>query len=149
MWSPIKVNDITVKVVGTSFNVKSRNHYTVIIVESGIVQVNRSAQNIELSKGEKVSIDEKQLDFSKEQNNSRLYNYYYSNELVCNQTRLDELVPILNEKFNVKIIITKPALQELPINTTFKNTTLDQILKVIAGTHAIEVVYANNQILLK
>lgn len=145
----IKVNNIMVKVVGTSFNVKSRNGHTQVIVETGIVKVSRANQSIELRKGEKIEIDDQLPNLSKESVNSKLYNYYYSNEIVCNRTRLDELVPILNEKFNVKITITRPALQDLPINTTFRKETLDQILNIIADTHAIQVVYGGNQILLK
>ncbi|KQC01760.1 FecR family protein [Pedobacter sp. Hv1] len=145
----IKVNKITVKVVGTSFNIKSRNNHTIVVVETGIVKVSKSNQHIELHKGEKIEIDDQDKQLSKQPNNSKLYNYYYSNEIVCNQTRLDELVPILNEKFNVKITITKPTLLELPINTTFKQETLNQILDIIAKTHALQVVYAGNQILLK
>ena len=145
----IKINNITVKVVGTSFNVKSRNEHTLIIVETGIVKVSRADQSIELRKGEKIDITDQDPHLSKTLNNSKLYNYYYSNEIVCNQTRLDELVPILNEKFDVKISITKPSLLELPINTTFKDEKLDQILDVIAKTHAIQVIYSGKQILLK
>lgn len=145
----IKVNNITVKVVGTSFNVKSRNEHTVVIVETGIVKVSKANQSIELRKGEKIDIADQDLNLSKTLNNSKLYNYYYSNEIVCDQTRLEELVTILNEKFNVKISITKPSLLELPINTTFKDEKLDQILDIIAKTHAIQVVYSGKQILLK
>jgi transmembrane sensor len=145
----IKVNNITVKVVGTSFNVKSRNEHTLIIVETGIVKVSKANQSIELRKGEKIDIADQDLNLSKTFNSSKLYNYYYSNEIVCNQTRLDELVPILNEKFNVKISITKPSLLALPINTTFTSETLDHILYIIAKTHAIQIVYSGKQILLK
>lgn len=145
----IKVNNITVKVVGTSFNVKSRNNHTIVVVETGIVKVSKSNQHIELRKGERIEISDEDKQLSKKANNSELYNYYYSNEIVCNQTRLDELVPVLNEKFDVKITITKPTLLELPINTTFKQETLNQILDIIAKTHALQVVYTGNQILLK
>lgn len=145
----IKVNDVTVKVVGTSFNIKGRDAHTIVIVETGIVKVSRANQQVELRKGEKVEVGELNAPLTKKENNSALYNYYYSNELVCNQTRLDELVPILNEKFNTKITITRPELQALPINTTFKNKDLRQILYIIAKTHALQVDYSGNQILLK
>jgi transmembrane sensor len=145
----IKVDGLTVKVIGTSFNVKSRNEHIVVIVESGIVKVSKANQSVELRKGEKVELIGPNASLTKEKNNSSLYNYYYSHEIVCQQTRLDELVPILNEKFDTKITITRPALQELPINTTFKEETLDQILDVIAKTHGLQVIYSGNQILLK
>src|SRR5688572_19765465 len=44
----IDVNDVQVKVVGTSFNVKSNNGVIEVIVETGIVQVTKDGQMIEL-----------------------------------------------------------------------------------------------------
>ena len=44
----ISVNDVTVTVVGTSFNIKSVSGKTQVVVESGIVQVTKNNKTIEL-----------------------------------------------------------------------------------------------------
>ncbi len=145
----IKVNDVTVSVLGTSFNVKSRDGQTIIVVETGTVKVSKLNDSIALTKGEKVSINKGDLSLKKQVNKGLLYSYYYRNELVCDHTPLRELIPILNEKFNVKIIITRPALEELLISTTFKDESLQEILNVLVKTFNLNIEQGANQILIK
>lgn len=145
----IHVNDVEVTVVGTAFNVKGNNNGTVVVVESGIVKVNNQKDSVRLVAGEKVNATQNQLHLSKEKSQGKLYNYYYSNELVCVATPLSELVPVLNEKFKSNIVISNPAIKELPISTTFKNESLKEILKVIGDTFNIKVEYGQGIIKLK
>lgn len=145
----IEANDVTVQVVGTSFNVKSSKGQTQVVVETGIVKVTRLEKSITLLPGEKVNITSNSDILAKETNKGKLYNYYYSNELVCDETPLGELVAILNEKFGVDIVIVNPQLEDLPISTTFKNNSLNEVLTVIHETFKVNVEQKGNQILLK
>jgi transmembrane sensor len=145
----IDVNNIKITVVGTEFNVKGGDKLITVVVERGLVKVSNGKDSIRLSAGEKLVLTEKQLHLRKNENRGKLYNYYFSNELICNQTPLLELVTVLNEKFKSKIIISNPDLNTLPISTTFKNESLTEILKVIAETFKIKIAYGNGIITLK
>lgn len=145
----ISVNDVQVTVVGTAFNVKSYGAAVVVIVESGIVKVNNRNDSIRLTAGEKVEVSRNQRHLSKGENQGKLYNYYYSNELVCDGTPLSELVAVLNQKFKSNIVIVNPELKVLPISTTFKNESLKETLNVIAETFKIKVEYGQGIIKLK
>ncbi|WP_316804747.1 FecR family protein [Pedobacter nototheniae] len=145
----IKVNQVTVTVVGTSFNVKSLNGKTIVIVETGIVKVNNAKDSIRLIAGESVQLQSNQAHLKKVLNKGKLYNYYYTNELVCDNTPLEELVPVLNEKFNVNIIISNPKIKSLPISTVFKDESLNEILGIIVETFKIKVVTKNGVTELK
>jgi transmembrane sensor len=52
----IDANQVNIRVLGTSFNVKKNSNLTEVIVESGLVRVSLKDQQIELKKGEKVLI---------------------------------------------------------------------------------------------
>jgi len=145
----IDVNQVRITVVGTAFNVKSNNNKTVVIVESGIVKVNNQEDSVRLTAGEKVEVVQNQSKLLKGENQGKLYNYYYSGELVCDGTPLNELVPVLNEKFKANIVIANPAIQTLPISTTFKNEKLSEILEVVAQTLKIKIEYGQGIIKLK
>jgi len=145
----ISVNDIAVKVVGTAFNIKNHGDETTVIVKSGVVDVAKNKEHIELSAGEKVRVYPEMSGLLKETSNGRLYDYYFSNELVCDGTPLSELVEILNEKFESDIIILRHSLKEQPLTTVFHDESLDQILEVIAATFNINVEYQGKKILLK
>jgi transmembrane sensor len=145
----ITINDVTVQVVGTSFNVKNKNGKTTVDVETGIVKVNKNNDQVELRRGEKVVIADQQLKLLKSVSKGRLYNYYRNKELVCDETPLQELVDALNEIYNVNISIKSSDLREKPITTVFKDQSLDQVLEVIQETFMIKIERKNNQILLE
>jgi ferric-dicitrate binding protein FerR (iron transport regulator) len=145
----IKVNGVTVRVVGTSFNVKSRDGKTVVIVETGIVNVSEQTKNVNLNPGEKVLVTKKDGLLAKESIKGRLYNYYVTHELVCDETPLHELVSSLNEIYGAHIVIANKAIANLPITTVFKDQSLDQVLLVISETFKIKVERGKKGIVLK
>ncbi|MDR6759842.1 ferric-dicitrate binding protein FerR (iron transport regulator) [Flavobacterium sp. 2755] len=145
----ITINDVTVQVVGTSFNVKNKNGKTTVDVETGIVKVSKNKDQVELRHGEKVVIADKNSELLKSTSKGRLYNYYRNKELVCDETPLQDLVEALNEIYDVNIIIKNPSLKEKPLTTVFKDQSLDQVLEVIQETFRIEIERKNNQIILE
>jgi len=145
----LKVNDVTVRVLGTSFNVKSANGKTEVIVETGAVEVTKNKNSVQLKQHEKAIITSEQAAPSKQSNNDELYNYYRTQTFVCNNTPLWKLVEILNEAYGVNIVIGDNSKRDLQINSTFTNSSLDSTLQVIGLTYEIAVEKKGSQIILK
>lgn len=135
----INANDVTITVVGTSFNVKNYDSSTQIIVESGIVRVSYKNKIIELVKGEQVMIKKDETDLEKVKTKDSLYNYYRSHAIICNATPLPDVVRTLNEAYNVNIVLQDASLQQLQISTTFKNEDIDTIISIIQQTFDLRV----------
>lgn len=145
----ITVNDVEVKVVGTSFNIKSINGQTEVIVKTGIVEVTRNGKTIRLTPNEKVLTPVKDTALVKVTVSDQLYDYYQSKEFVCDNTPLWRLTEVLNEAYNANIIIGRKELRNLRINTTFHNESLEQVLSIIAQTFQLEIVRKENQIIIQ
>lgn len=145
----IHVNDVTVRVVGTSFNIKSNNGKTEVIVETGIVQVTRNRQSIRLLPKQKVIALRQDSAMARDTVRDELYNYYRSKTFVCNNTPLFNLVETLNEAYHANIIIGNEALKDLPITTVFKEEPLDNILAVIRETFNIQTQRSKDTIILR
>jgi transmembrane sensor len=145
----IEADDITVRVVGTSFNVKHINNNTEVIVETGIVQVSMNNQMVELRRGEKVSIKGKNAGLQKQANTDQLYNYYRSKLFVADNTPLWRVVEILNEAYDTNIVIESEQIKNLPLSTTFKDESLENIIHVITETFKISAVKEDGRIILK
>ena len=146
----ISVNDVQVTVVGTSFNIKSENGNTEVVVETGIVQVTRSGKTVELNAGEKIHLSANDSIASKEAVSDKLYNYYRSKEFVCDETPLWKLVQVLNEAYDAKIVIGRKELNDKRITTIFYNESLEKILEVIHLTFDITVIkQEDGQIILQ
>jgi ferric-dicitrate binding protein FerR (iron transport regulator) len=135
----LQVNDVTVRVVGTSFNIRSEGGETEVIVETGVVQVTRNGKTVELRPKEKVVVGGQDTTLQKEVETEELYNYYRTREFVCDNTPLWKLAEVLNEAYGVNIVIERPALRTLPLTTTFNNESLDHILEIISMTFDIKV----------
>ena len=145
----IEADDVIVEVVGTSFNVKHIEKFTEVIVETGIVQVRRGDQMIELKAGDKISVNDENTIFRKEPNTDQLYNYYRSNLFIADNTPLWRVVEILNEAYAVNIVFENETHRNLKLTTTFKDESLDNILHVITETFKITAVKENDRIVLK
>ena len=145
----IDVNDVQVKVVGTSFNIRSVNGLTEVIVETGTVQVTKGNEVIELKAGERVSVEAIDTTSKKEASDDKLYNYYVSRTFVCDNTPLWKLVEKLNEAYVVNIRIGREDLRKLPLSVTFADESLDVILKIISETLMLKVTKGENEIVLQ
>ncbi len=145
----IDADQVSIRVLGTSFNVKKNHDLTEVIVESGLVRVSLPNQQIELKKGEKVLIKDSDKTLRKELSSDQLYNYYRTNTFVADNTPLWRMVEILNEAYQSKIEIADPKLRDLTLNTTFRGESLDTILHIISETLRIQVQKEGEKIILK
>ena len=145
----ITASDVTIKVVGTSFNVKNMLDSVEVIVSTGRVQVTKGEKMIELAAGEKTVIRNNDQQWVKEKEQETLYNYYHTREFVCDDTPLWKLVQVLNEAYKVNIVFGRSELRNLPLTTTFSNESLDQVLDIISATFNISVEKTGDTIVLR
>jgi transmembrane sensor len=145
----ITVNDVTIKVVGTSFNVRSEKGSTEVIVETGIVQVLKKNKMVELKPKEKIMVRPRDSVLTKTTEEDRLYNYYRTKEFICDNTPLWKLIEVLSEAYQVDIVLSRPGLRNLQLTTTFNNESLDRILEIISETFNLQVVKTKNGIIIK
>lgn len=145
----IEIDQLSVTVLGTSFNVRYVNKEIEVIVETGIVKVASGNDVIELRKGEKVSIKPSSPQLIKETNKDQLYNYYRSNLFIANNIPLIKLTNVLNEAYGSQIIITEPAVANEPINTTLKREdSFEENLNTICNTMDLKVTRNGRQLIL-
>lgn len=144
----ITAGNSSVKVVGTSFNVKTSDSITEVIVETGIVEVAKLKKAIKLLPGEKATVTAGNDSPVEEKVTDELYNYYRTNEFVCNGTPLGKLVATLNEAYGVHIVLGNSKIEHLLYSNTFRNETLDNILRVICSTFNLRMERRGTSIIL-
>lgn len=131
----VHVGDVTVRDVGTSFNISSNSKRIEVIVENGVVNVSRKKQSVELEKQEMITIKPGDKEFHKERTKDLLYKYYRTNEFVANNTPLYRLVAMLNHAYGANIKIEAENVANTPIGGTFPaSNPLDYTLQAIIET---------------
>jgi transmembrane sensor len=135
----IKTNGISITVLGTSFNVRTENGKTTILVETGLVEVENRQNRIHIAAGETITLGQNDPSPVKQPARESLYKYYQPRDFVCRDTPLGALVDALNQAYGDSIMIKNPAIRGLPITTAFHDASLPQILDVIRKTLNISV----------
>lgn len=145
----IEAYDIQIKVLGTSFNVKTSEAATEIIVRSGRVEVNRGGDKVILTAGQKLDLVKGMPAAEATKEPGELYSYYVSKTFVCDNTPLWKLVEKLNEVYGVHIVIERKELAALPLNVSFNDESLDTILDIISQTLMLKVDKKGSDIFLR
>lgn len=126
----ISVDDVEVKVVGTSFNIKNHNGVTIVIVETGIVHVTRNDTTTELKAGEMLRLETNQK-IEKEQAAKELTSYYRPREFNCDNTPLWKLADAMNQAYDTTVVIENPALRDLLVDGNFPNREVSEIVEKV------------------
>lgn len=145
----IQTKNASIRVVGASFNVKCSDEKTEVTVETGVVKVTKKERSIDLQPGEKVVVDDHYSSLQKQTVTDRFYNYYITREFVANGTPLWRLIEVLNDTYDVKIIIKNENINNLKLTSSFKNESLDSIIEVITETFQLKATRENNLIILQ
>ncbi|MFA6275834.1 MAG: FecR domain-containing protein [Pedobacter sp.] len=143
----IKIDDVSVEVVGTSFNIQHLKDETEVVVESGIVKVSLGSEEITLVKGERILIDANTKVLIKKQSDDQLYNYYRTKLFVANNTPLPELVAKLNEAYGSNIVLGD-EVKDLTIYITLELGSLENNLKYVCDALKLKVSRNQHEILL-
>ncbi len=126
--------DVEIRVVGTSFNVKSFQEYTEVIVETGVVELNKGNSSVRLVANEKARIYNQDSVIKVEKKTDDLYKYYRSKTFDCDNTPLWKVVEVLNEAYEEKIIIKDKSLRNMRLDTQFDNEDIEMVMEVLAET---------------
>lgn len=133
----IQANEVVVTVLGTSFNVKTDEQKTEVVVETGKVRVQWKEEYVLLEKGETAVFTTGTLQKTKARN--EFHQYFRTGTLVCRETTIEELVEKLKEIYGREIRIENSSVAKRRINTVFKDQSLENILEIISKTLSIRV----------
>ncbi|HLW20394.1 MAG TPA: FecR domain-containing protein [Cyclobacteriaceae bacterium] len=135
----IQVDNLTVRVLGTSFNVKKQGEYTDVILDEGFVSVKLGDQAMVLEPGQKVSANGTDKVLKKSPVDNNLYRYYLNNKFEAANIPLQQIIEALNDAYDAKISIASEELKSRRITTTLEYGALDQNLSVIQETLGISI----------
>ncbi|MFC4872062.1 FecR family protein [Negadavirga shengliensis] len=135
----VKLQNLTVTVLGTSFNVKMKGQTAEIILDEGVVKVEVGGQQVVLDPGEKVTVDLHTGALDKSLQEDQLFRYYVNNRFQAENILLQQVVEALADAYEAEIILGSEDLKSLPITTVLEYGSLDKNLEVIAETLGLQI----------
>jgi len=139
----VLANDIEVKVLGTSFYVRSFENDSLIEVgvKTGRVAVAQKSgkQSIILNANETIQYNKNTRSFSQleEYNSNKLF--WKTAVLEFNEQPLDQVISTLGQVYNTEIVFQKSELEKCKFTGRFKKVSLEEILNQLQYSFNIEV----------
>ena len=128
----IQTNQGQVTVLGTSFNVRSREDGFEVGVNEGIVKVSNDSKSVILHKGQMIGIDSN-FDEKNLQNISYTnYPDWMHEKLVCEQTPLSEVCDEIERTFGVSFKFANPSLSDITVTGVIDAQDLNTVLSTIS-----------------
>lgn len=139
----VKAGKVEVKVLGTSFNVRSYKNQLeiVVVVKEGKVAVAAPRKEVVLEKNGKAIFDKSKEELQKSVNQDKNYLSYQNLVFVFEQTPLKEVVARLNADYQADIRLANQEIGECQLTVTFENESLTKILEIIGETLSLKVVH--------
>jgi ferric-dicitrate binding protein FerR (iron transport regulator) len=139
----IETDDITIKVTGTAFNVRSRPEQlkSFVDVSNGIVEVSAKSDllnSIQLTAGLRAIYDRKNGNLEKNIAD-RNFLAWKTQQIEFQNTSLDQVFETLENVYQVKIRVSDASILEERMGGTFSQNTLDFITEVVCTTFDLEV----------
>jgi ferric-dicitrate binding protein FerR (iron transport regulator) len=145
----IETQAIKIKVLGTSFNVKSSREEAEVLVSRGSVQLQNKAKTNEfvvLKKGEFASLKNHQL----KSRNLDDVNYlaWHTKMLIFDHTPLNQVVNTLNRVYSKHIVLQDEKLYSLPLTAKYNQMEVNVLLKAICISFDLKQKHEKNTIVL-
>ncbi len=129
---------VTVRVLGTSFNVRTTETSTSIVVASGKVSVSKDSLHSLLLPHEKATYLIESHEIITESANLAYDLAWKDNTLVFDDTRLDEVASMLENWYGVAIAFNNDGIKNCVITGKYVNEPIHKILEAIRFSTGIE-----------
>lgn len=145
----VATHDVTVKVLGTSFNINSYDHReTKVSVLTGKVEVSSpSGKKILLTKNQQADLKSNQ-DFILSKENSQDGIAWTEDIIILKNSTLSETAKIIENWYNVQVDFEDKELEKLTISGKFKEEKLENVLESIAFIKKVKIIYLTKKHIL-
>ncbi|MCK0131885.1 FecR family protein [Flavobacteriaceae bacterium F08102] len=150
----VNVNNLNVRVLGTSFNINAYPEDTkaeVVLVEGSVALYNEGDSNdipTLLTPGYKAIFNKENAIISTEQVRTSMYTSWMKGELVFRNMTFENIVKKLERHYDVKIISQKSDINKTIFNASFGNESLDVILRSLKRSYGINYSIKDNVIVI-
>lgn len=132
----IHAHGIDIIVVGTSFNVKSKEggETSEVVVNTGTVKMSSKSNSILLTVGEKGVLIRKSGKLFKTQNDNPNFQSWKTRNFEFDDTPMMDVINLLNDVYGKSLYIENSQLQKCPITVSFQDLPFESILRVLENT---------------
>ncbi|GGE52515.1 FecR family protein [Pedobacter psychrotolerans] len=147
----IRIGELDVMDLGTSFNLCVDPKATTVVVSSGKVAMkqHKTQEKIILKESDKGIFNKSTQTLVQHKNDNINYKAWYDKTLHYQQTPLGDVARDLEQVYGTRILFGNDALKERRLNGYYKNKKADEIIEIIGSTLNLKVTKKDNQYLFE
>jgi transmembrane sensor len=132
---------VSVKVVGTSFNVKAnaQSNTVAVTVRDGVVEVRGKSDVVVLTQGQVAVFNAETGLITKSLNNNINYNAWLTKELLFDETPLSDVFQVLEDVYHIRFVMHGHKLAQAKWTASFHQKDAGYVVKVLAMTFNAKV----------
>jgi ferric-dicitrate binding protein FerR (iron transport regulator) len=142
----IDVNGVDVTVLGTAFNLITTEEEVKLFVDRGLVAFEKDGNQTKVPAGKEAIFNRKDATVALFDTPSSNIMSWRNGVFNFDQTPLSEALEELAEYYDVKFELSNEKLQECRISATFKNQSLNEVLKTIGTVLNVKTTLKNNSV---
>lgn len=146
----VKTKNITIKVLGTKFEVVNTKNFELNVKEGKVAIWNKNGKLIALvTKNQSLSLNEYlKIDSLKEQDSSSMA-LWSEGKFNFQQESLKNVIAQFSKYENINVQIQNKYLENLPITGNFTSKEFDKIINVLPLIHPVKIVKNEDKIIIK
>lgn len=149
----VSAGDVQVKVYGTAFNINAFNteqHVTVTLVKGSVSLSSPKGKpnddkEVFIKPGQTLIFNKKSKTLKIDYTDTDLYTSWKDGELIFRNEPFAKILERLSRKFNIDIELNDPTLSAIPMDATFREENIDEILRLLASGTPFRYFYGISQ----
>jgi transmembrane sensor len=142
---------VHVQVLGTEFNVSERRRQTVVVLQSGKIQLNLPSENqhITMEPGDLVAFSDRERKLTRQEVNPAVYSAWTHQEWILDNLSLAEVAAKIEETYGLQVIIKNTENTGALVDGVVPTDNLDNLLKALSTAFEVKITRNKNQILIE
>ena len=134
---------MNVEVLGTTFNVKDRDRYSEVVLNTGKVSVTpqqeQEAAPIAMLPGDRLSYSAREREWEIQQVNAEIRTSWRKQELIFDEMPLAEIALLLEETYGYTIVFQEEKIKTYTFTGNIKSDEIDLLIPMLARSFALEI----------
>lgn len=141
----VHTGQITTRVLGTAFNIKTKGHVVQVTVTRGKVRVSTPKRVLGVVlPDQQISYNEATHQSSRDLLNAKTIVLWKETDLIMDNMTLKEAAAVLTDRYGVNIVLENNKIENCRFVASFLNTTsLDQVIKVLSHLNNLNYKWDN------
>jgi len=132
-------DDVTVEVLGTSFNIRQRRGKTEVVLQSGRIKLQVNKEEIIMQPGDWIAYNGEDKNITRSVTVPENYAAWKEKKLLLNDPTVEQIIQYLEDTYGKKIVLEMPELRTKKIEGPILLNNLDDALFVISTVLNVKV----------